>query len=165
MVTKMIDVKKFLNNYTQKTRHILLSFRDENGIPEIISLSSFVVKGTDTYFSISRTKIDISWIEVNPQVMILFQNENQDLNRFINITLYGRISIIHDENEIYRIGLCISRRKRIPERIGEIHESEDRLFCKVLAYEIKILDLSKGNGTKSVDVIKILSPADGTIGN
>jgi pyridoxamine 5'-phosphate oxidase len=150
----MSKIEVLLKDYTEKTKYILLSTVDEDNYPKIRPLASYAVLGTDAYFTTGKTTAKVTQIEKNPKVAILFQNENQDLKSFLNITLYGKAQKINDKNEINKIIPLISEKSPNFKSRVEKNDIGNNIFFKVKAEEVKIIDFTKGTGPLSVEVIK-----------
>lgn len=148
--------KEKLVEYINETKSVVLATVTKSQSPEVRSLGSFgTQKDLVTYFSTQQATEKVSQIAENPQVTILFQHEDQEIQKFINVTLSGKAIRIEGQEDINKAIEVIGKRNpRFLERFkkGELKENA---FFKVLPYEAKVLDFSQGIGAQAVQKIQL----------
>lgn len=145
------NISEYLNN----TKFIVLATVNKEQAPVLRSLGAFGVDELITYFSTNKGTDKVEQIESNPKVSILFQQENQELPSFVNVTITGKAIKITEEEELDKaISVIGGRNKRFKERV-EKGEIKDNIIYRVDPLQVKILDFSKGAGPNAVQVIYI----------
>lgn len=150
----MADSKE-IQNYLQETRYIVLATVNEQGAPAVRTLGSFVAEGLNVYFSTGTSTTKVEQISANPQVAVLFQQENQEIKSFVNVTISGNAKeLIGDTERSKAISLLAGKSLRFKER-AEKGQLEGTSLFRIDPDEIKVVNLGKGLGDKAIEIIKI----------
>jgi general stress protein 26 len=142
-----------INDYLNETRYIVLATVNGDQAPVQRTLGAFALDGNATYFSTNRETAKVEQIEANPRVSILFQQEQQDLTRFVNVSILGTARKVTEQSEVEKaIKLIGDRVPRFRER-AELGNLKDSVFFRVDPSEATILDFSKGHGPAAVQKV------------
>ena len=159
----MADSKTTIQKYLQATKYIALATVNEEKAPVIRTLGGFVLDDLQIYFSTGKSTDKVKQIRLNPKVALLFQHENQEIKSFINITLSGTAYEVTENAERSKaIALLAAKSPKFKER-AKNGELSDRVFFRIDPEQIKVVDLSKGSGAKSVETIKVVNSNDSAV--
>lgn len=142
-----------VKNYISETRFIELATVNSQGRPEIRTLGSFATDGLTIYFSTGKNAAKVKQIDENPWVTVLFQQENQELPAYKNVTYYGKAAVLESPEE-FDIGVkkLSDRNPRFRER-AEKGQLGETLIFKIEPQNIKYLDFASGSGPAAIKEI------------
>ncbi|NJJ41986.1 pyridoxamine 5'-phosphate oxidase family protein [Paenibacillus apii] len=150
-----VEAKEQIVKYLNDTRFVVLATVNNDQSPVLRSLGSFAADGYTIYFSTQKDSKKVEQIKENPQIVLFFQHENQELPGFVNVSLHGTAEALAEPTEIDRATeLLGSRNPRFKER-AEKGLLQNTAFYKVDARELKVLDFSKGTGADATQVIAV----------
>ncbi|MEQ8155039.1 MAG: pyridoxamine 5'-phosphate oxidase family protein [Clostridiaceae bacterium] len=143
--------KIFIEDYLNGSKTIVLATVDEESRPVVRTLGGFAAKGFVTFFATAKGSDKVKHIEKNANVSLLFQHENQEISKFLNISVKGLAEVISDEKEFEDIHKqLLNRNPRLKAVTKETHN-----IYKVSAKEITILDFSKKSLEERKNIINL----------
>lgn len=146
---------KQVPQYLNDTRFVILSTIGPGSTPAIRTLGSFAADGLTVYLSTGKGSDKIGQISANPNVSILFQHEQQEVQTFANVEIRGVAEVLaSDEEQAKAIRLISIRNPRFKER-AEKGQLGGNAFLRVTPKQVKVVDFSKGHGPAAVSNIEV----------
>ncbi len=142
-----------INDYLNKTKYIVLATVNSDHTPVQRTLGAFALDGYTTFFSTSKDANKVEQIEANPRVSVLFQQEQQELLQFINVSVTGTAQKITEQDELEKVIKLIGDRVPKFRERAELGNLKDSLFYRVDPSEATILDFSKGFGPAAIQKV------------
>ncbi len=145
--------KQYISKYANETKYLELVTINEEEYPVIRSIGSFGVDGYTVYLSTGKTTQKVSQITANEKVSILFQQEAQEISKYVNISLRGIATVLTDTEERDKAIEVISSHSPGFEDRVKSSGIENFAIIKVTPVEIKILDFSQNANGQGLDII------------
>lgn len=142
-----------INNYLNETKYIVLATVNSDQTPVQRTLGAFALEGYTTYFSSGKDTGKVEQIEANPRVSVLFQQEQQDLPQFINVSITGTARKVTEQSEVDKVIKLIGDRVPKFRERAELGNLKDSLFYRIDPSEATILDFSKGFGPAAIQKV------------
>lgn len=144
MAVTIDKIKKFL----QSVPILILATEGTEGGPDIRTIGGFGLKDFTIYFATNKGTNKVKQLEHEDRVALFFQNDNQLISKFFNVTLYGKAQLIHEKEEFN------DAKELILDRKPNLNISKDTHFIyKIKAHTIKTVDLSEKNPDERVSLI------------
>jgi nitroimidazol reductase NimA-like FMN-containing flavoprotein (pyridoxamine 5'-phosphate oxidase superfamily) len=143
------EIEKYLND----TKLLVLATVNGSNAAALRVLGAFGVDGYTFYFSTKASSSKVNHITHNPKVTGLFQHENQEGSKFINVSIQGNSIQLSSKTDIDKaVDVIAARSPKFKERV-EKNGLENNLVYRVDPKEVKILDRRIGNGPESISVL------------
>lgn len=149
--------KEELINYISQVRFLILATvsKCEEYYPAIRTIGGFANDGLTIYFSTDSDSQKIKQIKANPNVVAFFQQENQELSNFQNVTITGKAKQVIDKKSLRTaINVISNKNPRFKKRIEKGDDQSLAIFV-IEPEKIKSLDFSRGNGNEAVQVHQV----------
>lgn len=145
----MSNKNEKISKYLERSKTAVLATIDSNNTPNIRTIGGFGVEGITVYFATAKQSNKVEQIESNNNVSLLFEHENQERAKFVNVEVKG---IAEEAKGIdqFKEGL-----KYIIKRRAQLELSADtHNIYKVVPKEIKVLDFSKEKAEERIQRIE-----------
>lgn len=146
---------KDAEDYIASTKTVILGTANKEGVPSLRTLASFANDGLVIYLSTSKGSGKVEQLKENPNAVLLFQQEGQELPKFRNVTLTGSIATVCSkcgEEYARAVKLLSDRSPRFRER-AEKGQLDGNVILKLTPTRLKLLDFSKGAGPAAVEEV------------
>lgn len=145
----MSNKNEKISKYLESSKTAVLATIDSNNAPNIRTIGGFGVEGITVYFATAKQSNKVEQIKRNNNVSLLFEHENQERAKFVNIEVKGIAEEVKGIDQ-FQEGL-----KYIVKRRSQLELSEDtHNIYKVVPKEIKVLDFSKVKAEERIEKIE-----------
>lgn len=145
----MPNKNKEISEYLESSKTAVLATVDSNNNPNIRTIGGFGVNDITIYFSTAKKSKKVEEIEGNNNVSLLFEHENQERSKFVNIEVKGIAEEVKGEDRFDEGLKYIAKRRPELKLAGDTHN-----IYRVVPKEIKVLDFSKEKPEERIQKIE-----------
>lgn len=136
-------------SYLQKTKRILFSSRRDEGT-DIRILGGFATDELTTYFLTAKDAHKVHQIEEHPESSAYFEAPDQEFPNYVNITIYGKTSVVTDPSEVAKAAALIH------EKVPHLnYDAEKQVILVLKASELKIFNSAAELAQDKVQVVVV----------
>ncbi|EHI97192.1 pyridoxamine 5'-phosphate oxidase-related FMN-binding protein [Clostridium sp. DL-VIII] len=145
----MSNINKEIGEYIESSKDTILATVDFNNSPNLRVIGGFGIDDAAIYFTTAKDTNKVEHIKGNNNISIIFQHENQVIPNFINVEVKGVAEELESKGQFEEGFKFIAKRRpqlKVTEKTHNIY--------KIIPSEIKILDFTKENPDKKIQIIK-----------
>lgn len=135
--------KKDIIDYIYNSKSLVLATVAEDNTPQLRSIGGYGVEEYNIYFATAKDSDKVAQIAGNPNVVLLFRQEGQQVPK--NVSIYGKAEAL--EGEAYENAIEIIKKRR-----PQLPLNEDKVVYHIKPEKIKVLDFT---ATLPVQVVEL----------